>query len=112
MVRVRHIAAVVALSVLCGTASADVKTVNVVQVGGQAANPFVVFSQTIGTDQPCPGTRLIVNSSNFADPDSFKRFYATMLSAMATGAQVTIAAHSCFSTYPSMLVTDFYFAGG
>jgi hypothetical protein len=101
-----------ATSLMLGSvARADVTTVKVVQVGGQPGNLFVVLSQTVGTDLPCPGTRLIPPSAAFSDTDSFKRFYAAMLAAQATSAQVTIAVSGCYSTYPSMLPTDFWFSG-
>lgn len=99
------------LPLVCHSAFADVNTVNVVQVGGQVNNLYVVFSQSVGTDLGCPSTRLIVNAASFSDSDSFKRFNAAMLLAMTTGTSVTIAVSGCYSDgdYPSMIATDYYF---
>jgi hypothetical protein len=96
---------------LRSVAQADVKTVNVVQVGGQSGNLFVVLSQTVGTDLSCPGTRLILPATAFSDTNSFNRFYAAMLAAQAYSAQVTIEVSGCYTTYPSMIPTDFWFSG-
>jgi hypothetical protein len=92
-------------------AHAGTWTVNVIAVGGQSGNMFVVLSNTnIGNDVGCPGARLILPSSAM-DAVSMNRFYAAMLAAYTTGSQVTINVSTCYGTYPSMQPTDFWFAG-
>ena len=91
-------------------AQADVQTVNVVVVGGQSTNTFVVFSRNVGTDQGCQGVRLVLPSS-VMDADLQRRFYASMLAALATGTSVTISISTCYGTYPSMVGTDSWFLG-
>jgi hypothetical protein len=93
------------------TARADTQTVNVVQVGGQAGNLFVVLSSTVG-DPPCPGTRLILPATAFANADSFHQFYAAVLTALSIGGKLTVSVSGCYSTYPSMLTSDFWFMQG
>jgi hypothetical protein len=89
-------------------ALADVQTVHVVSVGGQSTNMFVVFSSNVGTDQGCPGPRLIL-PVGVMDTESQKRFYAALLMAFATGTPVTISISGCYGSYPSMIATDFWF---
>jgi hypothetical protein len=105
-----RITLVVWLALECITpgARADVKTVNVISVGGQSSNLFVVFSQVVGTDQTCPGARLVL-PAGVMDAASQARFYAALLTAYTTGSPVTIAVSTCYGNYPSMLPTDFWF---
>jgi hypothetical protein len=89
-------------------ARADVQTVNVVSVGGQGSNMFVLFSHQVGTDQGCAGTRLIL-ATGVIDAASQSRFYAALLLAFATGTQVTLSVSSCYGNYPAMSASDWWF---
>ena len=86
--------------------------IKVLQVGGQVSNMFVVFSQPVGTDKPCPNARLIL-PAGVMDAESLKRFYATMITAMQTGTRVAISVSGCYDqNYPTMISTDYWFAQG
>jgi hypothetical protein len=99
---------VVGLTCLPGEACADVQTVNVVSVGGQGSNLFILLSGNVGTDQGCPGKRLIVTST-VLDAATESRLYAAMLLAYATGSQVTLSVSSCYGSYPALSATDWWF---
>jgi hypothetical protein len=99
---------VIGLVCLPSEACADVQTVSVVSVGGQGSNLFVLFSGNVGTDQGCPGKRLIV-ASTVLDAPTESRFYAAMLTAYSTGSQVTLSVSSCYGSYPALSATDWWF---
>jgi hypothetical protein len=99
---------VIGLACLPGEACADVQTVNVVSVGGQGSNLFILFSGNVGTDQGCLGKRLIVTST-VLDAAAEGRLYAAMLVAYATGSQVTLSVSSCYGSYPALSATDWWF---
>lgn len=98
----------IGLAAIPTEARADVQTVNVVSVGGQGANMFFVFSHNVGTDQGCPGERLVVPTGLW-DAATQSRFYAALMMAFATGTQVTLSVSACYGSYPSMNSTDWWF---
>jgi hypothetical protein len=87
---------------------ADVQTVNVVSMGGQGSNMFVLFSRQVGTDQGCSGTRLVL-APGVIDAVSQSRLYAALLMAFATGTQVTLSVSPCYGNYPAMSSSDWWF---
>lgn len=90
------------------TCSQETGWINVVQVGGQGANLFVVLSQSI-VNPGCSGSWIIVPSGAL-DADSQKRFYAALLTAMATGKQIRLAVSGCNDVnHPAMISTDYWF---
>lgn len=99
---------VLGLACLPGEARADVQTVNVVSVGGQGSNLFILFSSNVGTDQACPARRLVV-AEGVLDAASESRFYAAMLTAYATGSQVTLSVSSCNGVFPAITALDWWF---
>lgn len=103
-------AAAIVVGMICGPgdARADVQTVSVVSVGGQGSNIFVLFSSNVGTDQGCPGKRLIL-SEGVLDAATTSRFYASMMMAFATGTQVTLSVSSCYGSYPALGAADWWF---
>jgi hypothetical protein len=81
---------------------------NVVQVGGQVNSMFFVLSDTVG-EPSCRGSWVIIQSGTM-DAESQKRFYAALLTAMATGTKIRLAVSACNDpSHPTMISTDYWF---
>jgi hypothetical protein len=107
------LAAVLLVSLMPELASSRVTGwVNVLQVGGQSSNTFVVLSETVGDDLGCPNTRLVIPPGAFADADAQRRFYAAASIAVATGQKMQLAVSGCSGGFPSMIASDFWFLQG
>jgi hypothetical protein len=83
--------------------------INVLEVGGQVTHTFVVVSESVGSELGCPSNRIVIAAGTF-DTEAHRRFYASMVTAMVTGAKIRLAASACFDrNYPTMSSTDYWF---
>lgn len=93
--------------------AAETGWVNVINVGGQSDSLFIVLSAEVG-EQTCRSARVILAAAtpNTTQGDAQKRLYAAMLAAMNTGGKVLLSLSGCLTTYPTMIASDYWFAGG